>query len=220
MRPCAAAREDLRPLYPRGPWLRLELCCLDPSSRTMTPSVSPTGTLRLHGLAAYTQRLRCAGAPRRPAGPSLLLRPCLPCMSSTLPRRARRALPLYSHGDSKLPLTITESPPARPVSASNVRRGISFRGCIVRFMLRPARLPSPPDWLRRDEVTCASPRLLRCIVTPASGAARYRTALGVRLDGRTGNLPSSGLAPDKSQQLVRLHDSATPIVESLCSPRP
>jgi hypothetical protein len=29
--------------------------------------------------------------------------------------------------------------------------------------------------------------------------------LGVRLDGRTGNLPSSGLAPDKSQQLVRLH---------------
>ena len=27
----------------------------------------------------------------------------------------------------------------------------------------------------------------------------------VRLDGRTGNLPSSGLAPDKLQQLVRLH---------------
>ena len=93
------------------------------------------------------------------------------------------------------------------VSASNIRRVIRFRGCIVRFMLRPARLPCPPDWLRRDEVTCSSPRLLRYIVTPAFDAARYRTALEVRLDGRTGNLPSSGLSPDKSQQLVRLHDS-------------
>jgi hypothetical protein len=92
------------------------------------------------------------------------------------------------------------------VSASNIRRVVLFRGCIVRFMLRPARLPCPPDWLRRDEVTCSSSRLLRYIVTPAFDAARYRTALGVRLDGRTGNLPSSGLSPDKSQQLVRLHD--------------
>ncbi len=93
------------------------------------------------------------------------------------------------------------------VSASNIRRVIRFRGCIVRFMLRPARLPCPPDWLQRDEVTCSSPRLLRYIVTSAFDAARYRTALEVRLDGRTGNLPSSGLSPDKSQQLVRLHNS-------------
>ena len=87
-------------------------------------------------------------------------------------------------------------------------------------MLRPARSPCPPDWLRRDEVTCASPRLLRCIVTPASDAARCRTALGVRLDGRTGNLPSSGLSPDKSQQLVRLHDSRNKLPSVASSDRP
>jgi hypothetical protein len=94
--------------------------------------------------------------------------------------------------------------PSLPAISDGV---IRFRGCIVRFMLRPARLPCPPDWQRRDEVTCASPRLLRYIVTPAFDAARCRTALGVRLDGRTGNLPPSGLSPDKSEQLVRLHDS-------------
>jgi hypothetical protein len=36
----------------------------------------------------YTQRLRCAGAPRRPAGLSLLSLLCFPCMSPTLPRRS------------------------------------------------------------------------------------------------------------------------------------
>jgi hypothetical protein len=30
--------------------------------------------------------------------------------------------------------------------------------------------------------------------------------VGIRLDGRTGNSPSSGLAPDQLRQLVRLHD--------------
>ena len=49
------------------------------------PSVSQA---RCDFAFAYTQRLRCAGAPRRPAGPSLLLRLCFPCMSPTLPRRS------------------------------------------------------------------------------------------------------------------------------------
>jgi hypothetical protein len=35
-----------------------------------------------------------------------------------------------------------------------------FRRGIVRVMLRPVCLPRPPDWLRRDAVTCAAPRLL------------------------------------------------------------
>ena len=70
---------------------------------------------------------------------------------------------------------------------------------------RPACLPSPPGWLRQDETTYLSPCLLRYLVTPAFGAVRHRTALGIRLDGRTGNLPSSGLSPDKLRQLVRLH---------------
>jgi len=44
-------------------------------------------------------------------------------------------------------------------------------------------------------------------VTPAFGVVRHRATPGIKLDGRTGNLPSSGLSPDQSQQLVRLHDS-------------
>ena len=72
-----------------------------------------------------------------------------------------------------------------------------FRRCNVRFMLRPVRLPSPPDWLRPEGVTGAPPGHLRYRITPAWGATRYRAALGVRLDGRTGNLPSSGLPPDQ-----------------------
>ena len=119
----------------------------------------------------------------------------------------RRALPLCSRADSRLPRIINESPSTKPVPASNIRRGSPFRGCIVRFMLRPASLPSPPDWLRHDEATYPSPCLLRYIVTPAFGVTRYRMPLGVRLDGQTGNLPSSGLSPDKSRQPVRLHNN-------------
>jgi hypothetical protein len=36
----------------------------------------------------YTRRLRCAGAPRRPVGPSRLSLLFLPCVPSTLPRRS------------------------------------------------------------------------------------------------------------------------------------
>jgi hypothetical protein len=92
-------------------------------------------------------------------------------------------------------------------SASNPRRSNPFRRCIVRFMLRLACLPGPPDWLRHSEVICSPLCLLRYRVTPAFDANRRRPTLGIRLDGRTGNLPSSGLSPDKSQQLVRLHVS-------------
>jgi hypothetical protein len=195
------------PLYPRSPWLRFELCCLDPSLLTTTPSASPAGALRLHDPVAYTQRLRCAGAPRRPAGPSLLSLPCFPSMPSTLPRWpaapsrcTRAAVPGF------LELLASRHPqsPSLPAISDGVTH---FRGCIVRFMLRPASLPSPPDWLRQDESTDPSPCLLRYIVTPAFDVGRCRLTLGIRLDGRTGNLPSSGLSPDQSQQPVRLHDN-------------
>ena len=192
------------PPNPRGPWLRFELCCLDPSSPNMTPCASPVGTLRLR-FYTYTQRLRCAGAPRRPAGPSLLSLAVLSMHAVDPTPVVHRVFPLYSHGDSRLPRIGNESPTATPASASNSRRGIFFRGCIVLFMLRPACLPSPPDWLRQDETTCISPCLLRYVVTPALSAVRYRTTPGVRLGGRTGNLPPSGLSPDKLRQLVRLH---------------
>ena len=44
-------------------------------------------------------------------------------------------------------------------------------------------------------MSCSSPS--EDIVTPAFGIVRRRTVLGVRLEGRTGNLPSSGLSPDQ-----------------------
>ena len=54
-----------------------------------------------------------------------------------------------------------------------------------------------------DEVKSAALllRLLRHRVVPAFDAVCRQAALGIWLDGRTGNLPSSGLSPDKSQQL-------------------
>jgi hypothetical protein len=157
-------------------------------------------------LIAYTQRLRCAGAPRRPAGPSLLSRAVLSVHVADPTPAVRRALLLCTHttipGFLVLPI---ESPAATPSLPAIIDGLHQFRGCIVLFMLRPARLPSPPDWLRRDEVQLHFTTPSEDIVTPASGAVRCRTALGVRLNGRTGNLPSSGLSPDQSQQLVRLH---------------
>jgi hypothetical protein len=121
--PPAAVREAL-PLYPRGPWLRSGLCCPDPSSLTTTPSASLAGTRRLHDCVAYTPRLRCAGAPRRPTRPSLLSLLCCPHAPPTLHRWVPRALPLCAHAGTRLPRTISESPPTRPVSASNTRRGL------------------------------------------------------------------------------------------------
>jgi hypothetical protein len=162
-----AAARGTRSLYPRGPWLRPELCCLGPSSLTPTPSASPAGTLRLRGLAVYTQRLRCAGTPRRPAGPSLLSLPHCPDVPSTLHRWAREAVPLRVR--LSIPGFLALSPsrhPRKPASASNRRRGTLFRCGIVRVMLRPVCLPRPPDWLPRDAVTCAAPRVLRTLSLP------------------------------------------------------
>ncbi len=74
-----------------------------------------------------------------------------------------------------------------------------FRRGIVRVMLRPVCLPSSPDWLRPAWSHVRSTELSENCVTPALDAVRCRAALGVRLNGRTGNLPSSGLAPDQSR---------------------
>ena len=185
------------PPCPRGPWLRYELCCLVPSSLTTTPSASPAGTLRFR-FYTYTQRLRCAGAPRRPAGPSLLSLLLFPSVPSTLPRgSAASTIPFtQSAVPGFLDLATSRHPPT-PRLCQQYPTGVLFRGCIVRFILWPACLSSPPDWLRQDEVICSSPRLLRYIVTPAFDAARCQAALGVRLNGRTRNFPLLGLSPNQ-----------------------
>jgi hypothetical protein len=98
--------------------------------------------------------------------------------------------------------------PSRPAIPDGV---IRFRRCIVRVMLRPAGLSSPPDWLRRRTGPTPSTSTAENRVTPAYHATCRHAALGVRPDGRTGNLPSLGLSPNQSQQLVRLQDSPEPV---------
>ena len=91
-----------------------------------------------------------------PARPSLLSLPRCPSVPSTLRRWVRGPGPLCWDRDARLPRATSESPPTRPVSASNPRRGYVFRRCIVRVVLRPVSLPGPPDWLQRDGAPWAS----------------------------------------------------------------
>ena len=78
-------------------------------------------------LFAYTQRLRCAGAPRRPAGPSLLSLLFFPSVPSTLPRGSAASTIPFSQSavPGFLDLAASRHPPT-PVSASNTRRGFYF----------------------------------------------------------------------------------------------
>ena len=185
------------PLYPRGPWLRSGLCCPRPSSRTTTPSAGLAGTQGFHGPAAYTPRLRCAGAPRRPARPSLLSLPRCPYVPSTLRRWVRSPLPLCGRCDTRLPRATTESPPTEPVSASNTRRGMFFGAASFASCCGPHVCPALLAGSDEMGPYALPPRLLRHRVTPAFHDDHRWPPLGVRLEGRTGNLPSSGLAPDQ-----------------------
>ena len=133
-----------------------------------TPCASPMGTLRLRGIAL----IRSAFAVRERLGDPWDL-PYFRCCSfyachRPYPGGSADSFPVKQPAvPGFLALGPSRHPP-RSVSASNLRRGVRFRGCIVRFMLRPAYLPSPPDWLRQDEVTCSSPRLLRTLSLPLS----------------------------------------------------
>ena len=75
----------------------------------LTTCASLAGTSRLR-FYTYTQRLRCAGAPRRPAGPSLLSLAVLSMHAVDPTPVAHRVFPLSSHGDSRLPRIGNESP--------------------------------------------------------------------------------------------------------------
>src|SRR5207253_2860739 len=166
--PWAAVRAALVPLYPRGPWLRSEFCCLGPSSLTPTPSAGLAGTRRLHGPAAYTPRLRCTGVPRRPTRPSLLSLPSCPCVPSTLRRWVRDGLPVVHpprcQTSSCYERVATHKCPSLPAMPDGVMNfgAASFASCCG-----PRICPAPPGWLRRDAIMCSAPRLLRLRVTPA-----------------------------------------------------
>ncbi len=151
----------------------------------------PPGSLA-RGPAAHTPRLRCAGAPRRPARPSLLSLSRFPCVPSTLRRWVRGPVPLCWDRDARLPRATTESPPTKPVSASNPRPGMSFRRCIVRVMLRPACLPGPPDWLRREAATSAPTPPSEAPCHPRFSRRPSPAAAGSQARGANGKSPLVG----------------------------
>ena len=174
------------PPYPRGPWLRSEFCCLGPSSRTTTPSAGLAGTRRLHDPAAYTPRLRCAGAPRRPARPSLLSRPCCPCVPSTLRRWVRDALPLCRRRDTRLPRPISESPPTSTRLCQQYPTGLKI-SALHRSRHAAARVFARSSWLattRCDHVPRTSPAEVPCHSrfrrrpSPGSAGSQARGANG------------------------------------------
>jgi hypothetical protein len=81
---CRCSRGTVAPL-PQGSLAPVRVML----SRSILAYYGPMRRSRRHAaisLLAYTQRLRCAGAPRRPAGPSLLSLPLFPRMPSTRPR--------------------------------------------------------------------------------------------------------------------------------------
>ena len=180
---------------PRGPWLRSEFCCLGPSQRTPTPSASLAGTVPLHESSsrigpAFAVRER-RGDPRDlPAFPWRAVRTC------------RRPYPGGSAGRSRCPrpavpgsLECRASRPPPPRLCQQSSTGVPFEAASVASGCGPCVCPALLAGYDAVQVHPA-PRLLRYRVTPAFGTDRRRTMLGVRLDGRTGNLPSSGLAPD------------------------
>jgi len=180
------------PLYPRGPWLRSGLCCPGPSSLTTTPSAGLAGTLGFRGLAAYTQRLRCAGAPRRPARPSLLSLSRCPYVPSTLRRWVRGPVPLCWDRDARLPRAMSESPPTRARLCQQYLAGLSFRRCIVRVLLRPICLPGPPDWLRRNGARCAPTPPSEAPCHPRFSRRPSPGAVGSQARGANGESPLVG----------------------------
>jgi hypothetical protein len=205
-----AAIREAKASLPQGSSAPVRVMLSHAISAYTTPCASPAGTLRFRGIAL----IRSAFAVRERLGDPRDLPDfhCCPFHACHRP---------YPGGPLRHPVVLTQRFQASSISERVATRYIrlyqqyptaeQFRDCIVRFMLRPACLPSPPDWLQRDEVTCASPRLLRYIVIRAFDAARYRAALRIRLNGRTGNLPLSGLTPDQLQQPVRLQPKAIPI---------
>ncbi len=71
-----------------------------------------------------------------------------------------------THRDPRLPRFRSESPPTSARLCQQYPTGVLFRRCIVRFMLRPACLPRPPDWLDTDGITCVPSMLLRTLSPP------------------------------------------------------
>jgi hypothetical protein len=123
-------------------------------------------------------------------------------------RNPSRCLALRS---TRLPRVLTESPPTTPSLPAIPDGGSNFGAASFALCYGPCVCLALLTGYETDGITCVPPVPSEGFVVPAFRAGRHRPTLGIWLDGRTGNLPSSGLAPDKSQQLVRLQQNQEPI---------
>ena len=139
------AVREVCPLYPRGPWLRPELCCLQPSSRTTTPSASLAGTRRLRLVRLYAAPSLC--------GHAEATHETFPTFPAALSTRAvdhtpvgPGRLPVAWPPDTRLPQLHNESPPtvARLCQPSLTRRSLST---LHRSLYATARVFASPSWL-------------------------------------------------------------------------
>ena len=197
MAPRAAVREDIASL-PQGSLAPVRVVL----SRSIVAYYDPIRHSRGHAATSRPSRLYAAPSL---CGSASATRETFPTFTAALSTRAVDPTPV---GPRQLPVVLAVAVPdfldikasrhpQPPGSASNTA-GATF-STVHRSLHATARvfLPGPPGWLRRDAITCSAPRLLRLRVTPAFDCARHQAPLGVRLKGRTGNLPSSGLSPDQ-----------------------
>jgi hypothetical protein len=149
-RPHAAIREAHASL-PQGSSAPGKLCCLAHPG-LYNPMRQSHGHAAISWHGPYTQRLRCAGAPRRPAGPSLLLLPLFPYVPSTLPRAsANSTVPLYSQrfqASSILERVATHQLPSLPAIPDGVFNfgAASFTSCYGPYVC--LALLTGYDWMK------------------------------------------------------------------------
>ena len=160
------------------------------------PSVSPA-----RGDFTVLPLIRRAFAVRERLGDPRDL-PSFPCRALHACRRPYAGgsavpFPLCRGRDARLPRPISESPPTSTRLCQQSPTGLNIsalhrsRHAAARAFARPSGLAPT----RCNHMACPSPSEDR--VTPAFDRVRRRAPLGVRLEGRTGNLPSSGLSPDQ-----------------------
>jgi len=122
-------------------------------------ATSPSGLIR-HAFAVQ-------GAPRRPLRPSGLSLPHFPSVPQTLPRWGRRPAPVAFGRRYQTSSVRQRVVPHIACLSRLFPTGCCFRGCIFRFMLRPAGSPRPPDRVLR---TLSSPLLARGFAAAYWGA--------------------------------------------------
>jgi hypothetical protein len=171
-------------------------------SRAISAYYDPIRQSREH--ATISRHCRLYAAPSL-CGSASATRETFPTFTAVLSTRAIDHTPVGPsrcpvarlRSGTRLPRLQNESPPTTSVSASNTRREEHFGAASFASCYGSRVCLALLTGCRTDGITCVPPILLRTLSPPLLASGRRRPALGVRLDGRTGNLPSSRLSPDQ-----------------------